>query len=233
MNTSSLDDAKNAISNFLQNANGEDFDKCDILFKMISAVESTQQSQLFKYVCEVFGAIPSNESKQVPVSKYSTQEDRLTEQYGDIVNSLIKSYGQQNEIEDIFYSKIWSIINESMIFDSEAKKIFALYYVLIDKRIPYFKIDETLLYSMSNDRFQELLRKTAQAGQRIRFILKSEFSQKSEKAAVLINELGIKPSSSGDQQSIEEYELRLMQMVYILREMESDRVASLLSRLQR
>lgn len=35
----SLDGAKKAIMAFLQNADGEDFDKCDILFRMISEVE--------------------------------------------------------------------------------------------------------------------------------------------------------------------------------------------------
>lgn len=232
MALSSLTGAQEAILTFLQNAGGEDFDKCDILFKMISAVEVEQQSELFQFVCEIYGTISSNEKEQIPVSDYSTQKDRLSEQYGDIVNSLIKAYGQQNESEQVFYKRLWSIINESMLFDAEAKKIFALYFILIDKRIPYFKIDESLLYSMSNDRFKELLKITAKEGQRIRFILKSEFSQKSERAAVLLNEFGISPPSDSNQQSIEKYEIHMMQMVYILQEMESDRVATLLSRLQ-
>lgn len=232
MSISSLDSAKEAIMTFLQNVNGDDFDICAILFKMISETESEQQSQLFQYICEIYGTITSNGKKQIPISEYSTQKDRLTEQYGDIVNSLIKAYGQQNESEQVFYNMLWSIINESMIFDSESKKIFALYFILIDKRIPYFKIDDALLYSMSNERFQELLRETAREGQKIRFILKSEFSQKSEKAAVLLSELGISPPENSIGQSIDEYERCLMQMVYILREMDSEHVASLLRGLQ-
>lgn len=186
---------------------------------------------MFQYVCEIYGTISSNEKTQIPISDYSTQKERLSEQYGDIVNSLIKAYGQQNESEQVFYKMLWSIINESMLFDNEAKKIFALYFILIDKRIPYFKIDESLLYSMSNERFQELLKETARQGQRIRFILKSEFSQKSERAAVLLSEFGIVPPSDGNQQLLEEYENHMMQMVYILREMQSEQVAAMLSRL--
>lgn len=232
MSTASLNNAQKGIFTFLQNADGDVFDKCDILFRMISAVEPEEQSALFQYVCEVFGTIKSYEKEPVPISEYNSQKDRLEEQYGTIVNSLIKTYCQQNDDENVFYHTLWSLINESLLFNTESKKIFALYFILIDKRIPYFKIDDCLLYSMSNDRFAELLQKTAQSGQRIRFILKSDFSQKSERAAVLLNEFGIKLPVGDDQQAIDEYETRLMQMVYILQEMDSDKLLSMLSRLQ-
>lgn len=232
MSTVSLNNSKKGILSFLQNSDGEIFDKCDILFKMISAVDPEQQSELFQYVCEIFGTVKSYGKESIPVSEYNAQKDRLEEQYGDIVNSLIKTYCQQNEDENIFYYTLWSLINESLIFNTDAKKIFALYFVLIDKRIPYFKIDESLLYSMSNERFSELLQKTAREGQRIRFILKADVSQRSERAAILLNEFGIRLPTSDDQKEIDEYEMRLMQMVYILQEMDSDKLASLLSRLQ-
>lgn len=227
-----LNDSKKGILSFLQNSEGEDFDKCDILFKIISAANPEHQGELFQYVCEVFGTVKSYGKESIPISEYNAQKQRLEEQYGDIVNSLIKTYCQQNEEEHVFYCSLWSLINESLIFDTEAKKVLALYFILIDKRIPYFKIDESLLYSMSNNRFGELLQKTALEGQKIRFILKADISQKSERAAVLLNELGIKLPADGDQKATDEYEIRLMQMVYILREMDSNRLASLLSRLQ-
>lgn len=55
MSTVSLSNSKKGILAFLQNSDGEVFDKCDILFKMISAVDPEQQSELFQYVCEIFG----------------------------------------------------------------------------------------------------------------------------------------------------------------------------------
>lgn len=230
MGTSSLDLAKKGVLSFLETAEGDTFDKCDILFQMISATDFDLQSELFQYVCEIFGVVKSYGKEAVPVSAYSAQKERLEEQYGDIVNSLIKTYGQENNDEQVFYHTLWSLITESLLFNTDAKKIFALYFILIDKRIPYFKIDDSLLYSMSNDRFAELLRQTAHEGQKIRFILKTDFSQKTEKAAVLLNEFGIKLPDSDDQSLINQYELQLMQMVYILREMPS--ITSLLSRLQ-
>lgn len=231
MGASSLDLAKRGIRDFLQTVGGEPFDKCDVLFKMISAVDPDQQSVLFQYVCEIYGAIKPSEKKTVPTSEYSAQKERLEEQYGDIVNSIIKTYSQQNNDEQVFYQAVWTLISESILFDTNAKKVFALYYVLIDKRIPYFKIDDSILYSMSNDRFTELLQQSAREGQRIRYILKSDFSQKTQKASVLLNELGISLPASDNKEEINSYEIRLMQMVYILREMESDRLASLLTRL--
>lgn len=231
MSVTSLENAKRGVMTFLQNVDGEKFDQCDILLKMIYSVDIKQQSELFQYVCEVFGTVKSYAREPVPISEYNSQKEKLEEQYGDIVNSLIKTYGQQNSDEHIFYYTLWSLINESLIFDTEAKKVFALYFILIDKRIPYFKIDESLLYSMSNDRFAELLQKTARERQKIRFILKADISQRSERAAILLNEFGIRIPDNDEQNAIEEYELRLMQMAYVLQEMESDKLTSLLSRL--
>ena len=231
MSTTSIDNSKKAILSFLQNADGQSFDICDILFRMISASEPTEQDELFQYACEIYGTIKSNKKTPVPISNYSAQKDRLEEQYGDVVNSIIKTFGQQNTEEKVFYHSIWSIINESFLFDTDGKKIFALFYVLVDKRIPYFKIDASLLYSMSNEHFSELQQKTAREGQKIRFILKSDISQKTERAAILLNEFGITIPTSDSQEAIEEYEKHLMQMVYILREQDSDGLVSLLSKM--
>lgn len=45
-----LNDSKKGILSFLQNSEGEDFDKCDILFKIISAANPEHQGELFQYV---------------------------------------------------------------------------------------------------------------------------------------------------------------------------------------
>ena len=58
------------------------------------------------------------------------------------------------------------------------------------------------------------------------------FGGKGLNVSIILNELGIKLPADGDQKATDEYEIRLMQMVYILREMDSNRLASLLSRLQ-
>ena len=231
MGSNSLSNSKQAILSFLQDVSGQPFDICDVLFKMLSASDPSQQVDLFQYICETFGTIKSNEKMPIPISPYSAQKDRLEEQYGDIVNSIIKTYGQQNSEECDFYHSLWLLINESLLFDTDAKKVFAFYYILIDKRIPYFKIDDSLLYSMSNNRFSELLQMTAREGQRIRFILKADISQKSERAAILLNEFGITIPTDDDPKKLGEYEKRLMQMVYILREQDSERLTSLLSKM--
>ena len=234
MQANSLENNKKVMYDFLKNVEGQTFDICAELYKMISASEPTQQDKLFQYVCITFGTIKSNEKFSVPISPFSAQKERLEEQYGDVVNSIIKTFIQQNSEENDFYHSVWLMINESLLFDTEAKRAFAFYYTLIDKRIPYFKIDETLLYSMSNERFSELRQKTAHDRQRIRFIIRSAISQKTERAAILLNELGITIPVNDDPCEIEEYEKRIMQMIYILqeRDSESDTLSSLMRKLQ-
>lgn len=234
MQANSLENNKRVIYDFLKNVEGQDFDICAELYKMISASDPVQQDELFQYICVTFGTIKSNEKFSVPISPFSAQKERLEEQYGDVVNSIIKTFIQQNNDEKDFYHTIWLMINESLIFDTDAKRVFAFYFTLIDKRIPYFKIDESLLYSMSNERFSELQQNTARDRQKIRFIIKSAISQKTERAAILLNELGITIPTNDDPRAIEEYEKRIMQMIYILQECnpESNRLASLIRQLQ-
>ena len=223
MCTDFTNNTKKIIVEFLQSADGDNFDICHVLYKIMCASDITQQDVLFQHACELFGTIKSNKQTLVPVSDYSTQKEKLREQYGDLVDSIIKTLCLQNAEESFFYHTMWSIINDSIIFDTEAKKVFALYYVLIDKRIPYFRIEDNLLYSMSNDRFSALQKETIHERQRIRFLLKAEMSQKTERAAVLLHELGIVIPNSDNNANVDEYEKRLMQMVYILQELDTSR----------
>ncbi len=206
------------------------------LYSNICFFEPELQVFLFQYACENFGADEYQENHiSIPISEYIAQKERLEEQYGDIVKSLIKSFSKENGEESAFYRSLWRIIQESMIFDNEAKKVFALYYILIDKQIPYFKIDEALFYPMSNEHFSTLMRNTTRERQRIRYILRMDVEQRTERASILLNEFGISIPADDNPMSIRDYEKRLMQMVYLLRESDAsgEQLQSLISKLQK
>ncbi len=212
------------------------FNVAQLLYTVICDYEPTLQVRLLQYACEIFGT-DGSEGKHftIPISEYIDQKERLEEQYGDIVKSLIKSYSKENYEEKEFYGSLWRIIQESMLFDNEAKKVFALYYILIDNRIPYFKIDESLFYTMSNDRFLYLRKNTTREQQRIRYILKMDVEQRTERASILLNEFGISIPTDDSPMNIREYEKRLMQMVYLLKESDasSEQLQSFISKLQK
>lgn len=222
---------KEAINWYLTRVRGDDFDKSDFLYSKIESCSVDEQPKLLRYLCEVYDIVDSMESHDAEISEYADKKDSLESQYGDIVNSLIKSFIGQASSEDEFYELLWQSF-QSAIFDTEAKRVFALYYTLIDRRIPFFKLDETCYYSMSNDRYRELRQKTTVDHQRIRFLLTTDVDQRTERASLLLSEFGIRPPETTLSPETEQYEQNLMRMVYILNEKDSEknRVVSLLMR---
>ena len=98
-----------------------------------------------------------------------------------------------------------------------------MYYVIIDKRIPCFHLDPASLYSLSNERFQQIRNENMTSIQKIRFILKAHFSQKTERASVLLAELGINPpQDERDSDNLGLYEANLIKMVEIIENRNDD-----------
>lgn len=212
-----LAECKIYIDKVLLEGDGEPFDICDYLYQGLVQLDILDQPTAFQYICELFGTVESSENFGIVPSKYRSKEDILRSQYGNLIDSLIELYIKQNVEESNFYFSLWNNIVSSGLFIQEEERIFALYYVLIDKRIPYFRLDPASLYSLSNERFQQIRNNNIKAIQKIRFILKANFNQKTERASALLAELGIKaPQDLNDGDRINLYETQLIQMVEII-----------------
>ena len=230
-----MENIKKQIDMVINNSNGESFDEAYHFFKLIYSkeIEIDKQIELFQYVCENFGLNESDEEYKIEPSPYKAEKDELKKQYGQIVNSILKSCLKENLEKKEFYTKLWRSIVESFMFSDEKSKVFALYYIIIDKRIPYFQLDNECKYSLANDKYKKMRNKYKQDTLKIRFILGAEFEQKTEKASTLLNEFGIKkPDADAEQCVIDSYEKHLMQMVELMPEKAETDVLGLLQRLR-
>lgn len=211
-----FEECKSYIDKVLLEGDGEPFDICDYLYQGLIQLNAQEQPAAFQYICELFGTVESSESFGIVISKHRNKEDMLRNQYGNLVKSLIELYIKQNVEESIFYTNLWNNIVSSGLFPHDEEKIFALYYILTDNRIPYFCLDSASLYSLSNERYKQIRNDNVKAIQKIRFILKASFSQKTERASALLAELGIGvPQNVSDGESINIYEKQLVQMIEI------------------
>ena len=230
-----FDECKNYIDKVLCEGKGDSFDIAHYLYSALILLPSDDQPHAFQYACEHFGTVESNDSFGITPSKYRSQKDSLRNQYEDVIDSLLNLYIKQNVDESAFYSKLWANVVSSGVFSDEEDQIYALYSILIDKRVPYFHLDSASFYSLSNDRFKQLHDENIQAIQKIAFIMKASFNQKSERASALLSELGISsPADTGDAEKVHAYETKLMQMVEIITSgLENDRstIQSLLSQI--
>ena len=218
-----------AIDKVLYQAKGDSFDMVDVLYQIIIQSDIDIQRIAFQHVCELFGSVESSENFGISPSQYQLNKDSLKEQYGEYVDSLLAMFIKQNLENEEFYSKLWQAITNSVVFDNDEKRIFAFYYILIDVRIPYFHLDPASLYSISNERFKLIRQKYVTAEQKIRFILKADFSQKTEQASALLAEFGINiPDENADSSLIDDYEKMIVQMTQVIENCKSDRLRTLL-----
>lgn len=128
-------------------------------------------------------------SNIIIVDKRISESDakELKRQYGALVNALLEEMLSQNLPITAFYQKLWHVITSSPSFDGNDKaKIFAVYYIWIDDRIPYFQLESGL--QMSDQDFLEISKSLHPKIQKARFILRTSFfSQRSARASVLLD----------------------------------------------
>lgn len=169
------------IKNIINNFEGEVYDLCYKLLK-----DDERHNIIFEYVCLNLLELPKNPTLQI--EKYFTDEEineyRLL--YGDLINGLIRStikrcdYGTLRPEE--FYTNLWEsyCVNLSTL----KERAFAFYYTLVDKRIPYIYIGKPM--SMEQSRYQKLIEENKETLNRVAYIFKSAYSQKTEVASLIL-----------------------------------------------
>lgn len=169
---------------------GSRFDICYDIYKDLASCKDENRVELLSYACNNFGIKDSDGSFTPQSSGISPSTiDDLRDEYGQTVDALLDSLLQKaikNKMSTAtFYENIWNIIIQNPIFSSETEKAFALYYILIDDKIPYFPIESGL--EMENSEFKALIDECNESIQKARFVLAVDFPQKTMEASNLVD----------------------------------------------
>ena len=169
------------IKNIIENFEGNIYDLC---YELLNNHEN--HSKIFEYVCLNLLELPKNPSLQI--KQYFT-DDEINEYrllYGDLINGLIRStikrcdYGTLQPEE--FYSNLWESFCVNL--SSLKEKAFAFYYTVLDKRIPYIYIGKPM--SMEQSRYEKYIKENEEILNKIAYIFKSAYSQKTEIASLIL-----------------------------------------------
>lgn len=202
------------IDDLLTHIKGSTFDECDFLYHFIVNSDEESRPAVFKEICENYGIVRSDGTIQVELSKYAENQDKYEEEYGSLVDSLLDLSLKKNYSKDEFYKYLWELLSGTSALDGEGERIFSLYYVLIDRRIPYFQIDREGLYKVPDDDFRKMRGKYKDEILKIRYLFYSNYDMKTEKASALLEEFGInKPNLDSTPETIEGYKKNIMRMV--------------------
>lgn len=170
------------IRKLLNNFSGEIYDLCFEILKSFG-----DDSKVFEYVCKNFTHPPENKTSVITKYFSKSEIDEFESIYGDTINALLNSTIKKCNLslipEEDFYSSLWRALSAN--FPGEKEKAFAFYYTLIDATIPYQFLGKPI--SMSNERFEEVIQKNEANIEKIKYIVKCGYTQRTERASLLLN----------------------------------------------
>lgn len=170
------------IKEILDNFSGEIYDMC---FELLN--NFGDDAEVFEFVCKTFTKVPVKGTIAMSAHFTKSEINEYESLLGDTVNGLLNSNIKKCNlglipIED-FYKSLWNSF--SAIFSTQKEKSFAFYYTLIDKSIPYQYLGKPI--SMSNERFKELVDRNEENIEKIKYIVRSGYTQRTERASLLMN----------------------------------------------
>lgn len=184
-----LESAKNKVALAFSTVKRKDVNFAYELYDIILQQEEKNRSALFQFICELWGTVSSSEEIEAPIIINQSQYDQLELLYGEIVNATLSSYIKLAQLKawtrEEFYSNFWKAINSNPLWENKEEKAFVLYYVFIDVRTPYFNIGSGL--KMNNDDISHIQDEIFEAIREFQFIVSIDYSQKTEKASLILN----------------------------------------------
>jgi hypothetical protein len=182
----SIDSLKVEIFDVISRSDGNSINKCYAIFSRITKASSVEdQADLFKFACEYYGTKKSTKDLKLPSVIDEEERDELERHLGKYVNGVLDTFLRRNLTEMEFYLSLWKqIADDSFILSEEREKVFALYYILIDKRIPYFQLGKSI--EMSDEEYRAIMDRLTLVKHKIRFVLSIPIRSKTERAGYLL-----------------------------------------------
>ncbi len=159
------------------------------ILELILDQEYGIQSKLVQYVCELWSTVKSSKEIDVPEKISKAKYERMESLYGEAVDATLLSYTRKGLMErwnrEQFYNHLWEFISTNIMWSSMEEKAFALYYIAIDARTPYYNVGTGL--KMSDDDYSTIQDEIFEAISEFRFIIALGFPQRTEEASLILN----------------------------------------------
>lgn len=185
---------------------------CATVYSMLK--ENEDASTGFTFFMENVDTIESDHTQEV-LSKYSEDDlNRLENQLGEMTDAIFEKLIKAGFTEKQFYQELWKALTQSYVFDNDESIIFAIYYIVIDARIPYFYIPSGT--EMSDAKFKDITKKIRKDIDKARYILNTnQFNQWTTQASALLDLLDTKKNED-----------RTVLMAHILKILDASKRAS-------
>lgn len=176
-------DAREQIVNLMQTMGGEKINVCGEIFKVIKE-EEAHGGEFLRFFYETEEGTKSSEEVEASLLFTEGEVIDYAKDYGKIVDGILENLFRKKPDREAFYNELWEKITLRELFEDEKAQIFAMYYIWIDVRIPYFELPDTIRLTASE--YQASIDKLRSKIQEARFILFSDFEQWTEVSHLLL-----------------------------------------------
>lgn len=184
--TTAIDDLYAEIDAAVTKTSGKKVNIAYAIFKIIEQAGPDQRVALLQHLANVWDEDESSKELPAPALITENELEELKKRYGKLVDQMLKMSMDDNPPEDTFYGRLWELVSNPVFVD-EKSRVFALYWTLIDKRIPYYHLDSGL--RMSNEDWKSLASELNDKRNKLRFILAADLEQSSQRADLLLREI--------------------------------------------
>lgn len=177
------------INDILDRSNGKTIETAAMVYQVIMKEEDRSTA----FQCFLENTINTDEAEYEEVSEGTEirgffnkeQVEILTRKCEHLTEGILDKIISKNLEPEDFYSELWKKgIEENAILETEEEKIYVLYRIWIDGRIPYFKLEEGI--RMDGARFAEIVKAKEDDLKKMIFIYNSYFSQRTERSSQFI-----------------------------------------------
>ncbi len=162
---------------------GEKIDVATLVYERIQKEDNQQAA--FQYFLENADEIVSTEEEEIEEVFDESDVQRLQKKCGSLIEGVLENLLSENAPEQEFYNRLWwDGICKNALLQDKKEKIYALYRIWQDSRIPYFQLNEGM--TMSNEAFMDYCNKNKHLIKKAFFIINSSFSQYSEQSDLLL-----------------------------------------------
>lgn len=164
-----------------------DVNLCAVAYKMMKTCDFEERAQIFEEFIKSVRRDESDGSMKLPVVISKSEEANLMSRYGSYVDQKLEQLLKENLEESDFYSRLSEFIfNDEMLQDGKAGSI-AIFDCVIDKRLPYHKLDTTSAITMDDNQFAEIMNSIGdELLEAIDSAMSHNFDQKTERAGVVL-----------------------------------------------
>lgn len=172
----------------VSHAKKDDVNLCVVAYKMLNGCEPEERANAFEEFIKNVKRNESDGSMKLPIVISEREEALLMSRYSSYVDRKLEQLFGENPEEKVFYSKLAEFIfSDEMLQDGKAGSI-AIYDCVIDKRLPYRRIDTTKAITLDEKQLEDVM--DAIGKETLGFvdrIIQFDFEQKTEMAGVLLD----------------------------------------------